>query len=163
MPTQISGTSGVSAPAATFGSQPDVTTPQSMVRLNTANGYGSTNTKIRRFSNVVVNQGSDITYSDSPTLGASFTINKSGVYAISYSDNCSGLYLIGVSLNTTQPATSVWLIPAAEILTLDSNTTGVVSGCSTQVYLPAGSVIRPHTDGVASSGTLQFFTITRVA
>ena len=41
---------------------------KSMVRLNTANGYGSTNVCIRRFTNVVTNQGSDITYVDSATL-----------------------------------------------------------------------------------------------
>ena len=37
----------------------------SMVRLNTSNGYGSTNVKIRRFTNIITTQGSDITYVDS--------------------------------------------------------------------------------------------------
>jgi hypothetical protein len=58
----------------TFPKQPLVTLAQSMVRLNTANGYGSTNTAIRRFTNVVTNQGTDITYADSATLGTTFTI-----------------------------------------------------------------------------------------
>ena len=58
------------------------TASQSMVRLNTSNGYGSTNTVIKRYTNVVTNQGVDITYADSATLGASFTINTAGVYAI---------------------------------------------------------------------------------
>jgi len=47
---------------------------KSQIRLNTPNGYGSTNTKIRRFLNVVENQCPDVTYADSATLGASFTV-----------------------------------------------------------------------------------------
>ena len=142
-------------------------TNQSMIRLNTSNGYGSTNTKIRRFTNQVTNQGTDITYADSTTLGASFTINTSGVYAVSYADDFSSPAWCAVSLNTTAPTTSADLLPAAELLTIGvgNNSTSSSGFCSWVGYLPAGSVLRPHTSGVGVGGspnTVQF-TITRVS
>jgi len=146
---------------------PNVTIAQSMVRLNTANGYGSTNTKIRRFSTVVTNQGTDITYADSATLGASFTINTAGVYAISYSDQFSGSAGMGISLNTTQPTTAIYaLTNPSEVLSCSMPTSanyGITAGGS--YYLPVGSVVRPHTDGVSSGvyTAVAQFTITRVA
>lgn len=125
----------------------------SMVRLNTTNGYGSTNTKIRRFTNIVTNQGSDITYTDSATLGASFTINTAGVYAISYGDQFSGSASMGLSMNTTAPASNIGNIPIAEIIhwmnTSQASYPGVVSAT---LFLPAGSVIRAHTDGGSTGG-----------
>ena len=73
----LAATGAVSGTTGTFTGA--VTTPLSYVRLNTANGYGSTNTKIRRFTNIVNNVGTDITYADSATLGNTFTINANGV------------------------------------------------------------------------------------
>jgi hypothetical protein len=137
----------------------------SMVRVNTANGYGSTNTKIRRFTNVVTNQGSDITYADSATLGASFTINTNGVYSFSFSFGGSITMDGGLSINTTAPTTSIIAIPIAEVLA--QNTCGLAGGAgiaSWTGYLTSGAVVRPHTDGASSSGSrFDTFTITRTA
>lgn len=137
---------------------------QSMVRLNTANGYGSTNTMIRRFTNTVTNQGSDITYADSATLGGSFTINTSGVYAISYCDDFSSVGAVGISLNTTTPSTSFFSIAAAEKLAGVSNPFGnyptEASWCG---YLAAGSVVRAHGTAAGTGGNIALFTISRVA
>ena len=142
------------------------TVGSSMVRLNTVNGYGSTNTAIRRFTNVVTNQGSDITYADSATLGALFTINTNGVYAISYSDSLNTAAAYGVSLNSSQLTTAFGAITVADklvscIITSASN----VIPASVTVYLTAGSLIRPHAslDVTGSSSTQTTFTITRVA
>lgn len=148
---------------ATLIKQP-VVPAQSMVRLNTANGYGSTNTTIRRFTNVVTNQGTDITYADSATLGGSFTINTAGVYAINYTSCTSAASDIGVSLNSSQLSTTVNGITTSAILTQTTIPTANFDGAvSTTVYLPAGSVIRAHTDGVSSgTGRLDLFTITRI-
>ncbi|MBV8047901.1 MAG: hypothetical protein JO171_12140 [Paludibacterium sp.] len=167
MATSITG-SGVATPQlsvsgqTTLGSTPNVTTPQSMVQLNTANGYGSTNTMIRRFSNVVVNQGSDITYTDSAVNGASFTVNTSGVYAITYSDNFSSGSVIGLSLNANQLSAAIMYINAANILNLAATTPGNSQSVSWVGYVAAGSVVRAHDAGTA--GTLYtFFTMARVA
>ena len=148
-----------------FSTQIAVPFPQSMVRLNTANGYGSTNTKIRRFTNTVTNQGSDITYADSATLGATFTVNASGVYAVSYSDNFSAAADFGLSLNGTALTTSIISIPVAEQLILNTTSTADRAGPAPWTgYLTSGSIIRAQTDGTAAgTGRAAEFTIVRVS
>lgn len=150
----------------TFETMPIVAVPPSMVRVNTANGYGSTATVIRRFSNIVTNQGVDITYADSATNGATFTINTNGVYAISYTGNPNGInFLTGISLNTSQVTTTVGAINTNDRLAMSqAYTTGATTQCSWTGYLSAGSIIRAHEDGNASSNASAYhFTITRVA
>ena len=143
-----------------------ITATPSMVRLNTANGYGSANTMIRRFTNVVTNQGTDITYADSATLGASFTINNAGVYAVSYSDQFSVAAWLGVSVDSLQLSIAIQSITAANILAATATFAGnVTASCSFIGYIASGSVIRPHTNAQttgSSANTVQF-TITRVA
>lgn len=124
----------------------------SMVRLNTANGYGSTNTMIRRFSNTVSTIGSDVTYADSATLGASFTVNSDGIYYISYTDQFLSPSDFGLSKNTTQPTTSiVSLSNISERLAMVQNST---SGYTQEVcwsgFLNKGDVVRPHGDGTTT-------------
>lgn len=150
----------------TFSSQPVFPT-QSMVRLNTSNGYGSTNTKIKRYSNVVINQGSDVTYADSATLGASFTINTAGVYGVSMLGNFStaGGEFFGVSINTSSPTTNLASLSANEILLgADTSATTYTADVSGTFYLPAGTVLRPHSSGGGvSTATKEQFIITRIA
>lgn len=139
---------------------------QSMVRLNTANGYGSTNTAIRRFTNIVTNQGTDITYTDSATLGGTFTINTAGVYSISYSDQGVVAADFGLSLNSSQLTAAIGSIAVSDVLIM-----GTTPGASLNIpmavsmYLAAGSIIRAHTNSAAvgTSPNKTAFTITRVA
>lgn len=139
----------------------------SMVRLNTANGYGSIFSRIRRFTNVDANQGSDITYADSATNGASFTINTAGVYAISYTDNFTGASWVGISRNATLPASNISTLAIAEVVkAVTVSGANFPSEVSCTLFLPAGTVIRPHTDAapVGTAGANGcMFTITRVA
>jgi len=144
----------------------------STVRLNTSNGYGSTNTCILRFTNTVVNQGSDITYSDSATNGATFTINSGGNYITSFAyQNAAANGVIGISLNSTQLTTSIQSITAADrlIMARQGNAAGNnVSNTTLSVtwggYLPAGSIIRAHADtGGTLSASDASFTISRVS
>lgn len=154
------------AGATTLATIPTVTTAQSMVRLNTTNGYGSTNTKIRRFTNVVTNQGSDITYADSATLGGSFTINTSGVYAMSWTTNGGTIgQSFGMSLNTTTPTTNISAIAPNEVIAFVSCPAVGQDACvASTMYLAAGSVVRVHDDGFASSTAgYAWFTIVRVS
>jgi len=136
----------------------------SMVRLNTGNGFGSTNTVIRRFTNVVTNLGADITYADSATLGSSFVINTSGVYAISYSDSFAGGSDMGLSLNSNQLSTGINSITVADRLahsqTANASTIMLVSWTG---YLIVGSIIRPHDDTNGTGSRLSLFTISRVS
>jgi hypothetical protein len=142
-----------------------VTTPLSYVRLNTTNGYGSTNNKIRRFTNIVNNVGTDITYADSATLGGTFTLNTAGVYSVSCNDQFTSPNWFGVSINSTQLTTAITNITTADILAV--NITGAASYLNTAsatFYAAATSIVRLHTDGAASSTntTLCQFTIARV-
>ena len=147
-----------------FGTQIAVPFPQSMVRLNTANGYGSTNTAIRRFTTTVVNTGSDITYADSATLGASFTINTTGLYAISYTDMFTTAGAVGLTLNGTTLSTVIGSVAAAEILSAGSAAANYGAFTGGTFKLTAADVIRPQTDKVATgvSVNLVQFVITRV-
>jgi hypothetical protein len=143
----------------------NVTTPLSYVRLNTANGYGSTNTVIRRFTNIVDNVGVDITYADSATLGATFTINTNGVYSVSYVDNFNAVSNIGLSINSTQLTTDIGAISVATRLAI-STSGGANYSVSTSAtfYAAATSIIRAHDDGAATGlAGRQNFTIARVA
>lgn len=140
---------------------------QSMVRVNTANGLGSTNTAIRAFNSVVVNQGSDITLSTNAAAAASFTINTAGVYAISYTDAFNAAGNLGVSLNSSQLTTNINNINAVDRLCVATTAAAdYTATASTTLYLLVGSVIRPHAaaGSVASSNPASTqFTITRVA
>jgi len=140
----------------------------SLVRLHTANGYGSTNTQIRRFSTVVdyLNPGDDITYVDSATAGASFTIEKDGIYAVSFSDNFNAAGYLGLSLNSTQLTSTIGNITAADRLALGTCTANNLSGFVAWTGpLSGGDVIRAHTEGQASGGApaRSNFTIARIA
>jgi len=136
----------------------------SMVRLHTGNGHGSTNTAIRRFSTAVDNIGNAITYADSSTDGASFTINEDGLYYISYSDgrNASGQDNIGISLNSTQLTSNIATINAADRLIEEVNTPSNPSALSWAGQLSKDDVIRAHTGSTANLTTATSFTISKI-
>lgn len=145
--------------------QPVVPT-QSMVRLDTANGYGSSSTAVRRFTNVTATQGSDITYADSATLGGTFTINVAGVYAIVYTENfATANSEYGISLNAPTLTVSVSSLAALNRLAFaQAYAVNASVSVSWTGYLAAGSVIRAQTgsNGSGVAGNAQF-SISRVA
>jgi hypothetical protein len=131
---------------------PQFTESDGQIRVDGANGYGSTNTVIRRFSNTRINTISDsVQYSDSATEGAKFTVLKAGTYTISYSDDFSAISSLGLSLNSTTLTTAIQSINAAERLCVDTvgaaNHAGSVSWTGT---LAVGDVIRPHAAGTST-------------
>ena len=142
------------------------TLPDNYVRLNTANGYGTTNTMIRRFTNIVSQAGSDITYADSATLGGTFTINASGLYSISYNDQFTGGSSgVGITLNSATLTTAIATVAVAEILAVAHTPAANLAGCASyHGLLAAGAVVRAHTGGVASGTQTSFcqFSIARV-
>lgn len=159
----IDGTAGVTFNDGSVQGKAVPAAPQSMVRLTNNNGVGSTNTAIRRFLNVVTNQGTGTSYVDSATLGATFTINTNGVYALSYSEGFSAAANFGLSLNSTQLTTSIDGITAADVLAISTTSAAGFQLCvGGSFYLPAGSVVRAHGNATAAGAAAQF-TITRVA
>lgn len=135
----------------------------SELRLNTGNGFGSTNTVIRRFANVVQNIGSDITYTDSAANGASFTINTNGVYAITYTEEGNtGSPIFGISLNSASLTTDINAIAIGEILTISNVGNGNGRACSSWTgLLSATDVVRMHTNNGSATfaDNVQVFTI----
>lgn len=134
--------------------------PRAMVRVKIGNGFGSTNTKIRRFTTNVETVGSAITYADSAADGASFTIAEDGVYSFHYSDQHStAAASLGVTRNSTELTTNVNAVTEADLLVWANTPAAAITGMvSTSAYCRAGDVIRPHTDGIsdAASNSVSF-------
>jgi len=162
--------------SATFGPFTDWTISQAgsflsvgdhIVTVHAGNGHGSTNNKIRRFTTTLESTGTKITYADSATLGASFTINENGLYEIYYQDSASSTTVkIGVSLNSAQLTTSVASITlATRLLFLEFDNTMNPIPISRIVKLSAGDVIRPHTAGInlTDSSDITLFSIRAIA
>src|SRR5207244_750630 len=118
---------------------PQFSESDSSVRVDTANGYGSTATRIRRFSNIRDNIGSDIVYTDDPVNGGTFTIKTDGLYAISYNDSFGTADDFGISKNTSSVTTVFTSLPTNEKLA-QATTSGasVAALASGNYYLAAG-------------------------
>lgn len=153
----------VNAPISGWtSSTSNIVTPQvgadSYIKLNTGNSWGSTNTEIRRFLTTTENTSTAITYADSATLGATFTINEDGLYYMTYSDyNISGsFYFFGISRNSNQLTTNIGSITGTHRLAQTK-----VSGLGTAYtelntvtaveYLKKGDVIRAHSGASSTS------------
>lgn len=136
----------------------------SEVVVFTGNGHGSTNTAIRRFSNIETETGTDITYADSVTLGASFTINTAGIYAMHYTDIRTGAaFFMGISKNSNQLTTAINSISSTNRVTANDQASSIYMNVSATLSLAANDVIRPHTDGNANGTTsLTKFRIVRL-
>lgn len=142
----------------------------STIRVNTANGYGSGATCIPRFLNITngvngaVLQGTDITMVDSASLGTSFTVNVDGNYAITYAASFTGNDGIGLSLNSNQLSTAVFLITASHLLVCGPTPqTNQTLSFSVTIPLLAGDIIRPHTAGTATGANKPFFIMSRIS
>lgn len=135
------------------------------VYVTTGNGYGSTNTCIRRFTTTQRSVGTAITYADSAANGASFTINEAGDYLIQWADvNSGGAAYLGFSVNSSQLTTSISSITAANRLAICQTPAAGVAGMVSAVYRAAvNDVIRPHAfTNLDSTGVQSWFRIKKV-
>lgn len=145
----------------------DVAIPLSEVWVHTGNGYGSSGTKIRRFTTAQVNTGTAITYADSASNGASFTINENGFYAITLGDSTAtainGVY--GPTKNASSLTTNIGSLTLGEYLNV-APLTGLQSWSTASIVLrlSAGDVIRHHVGGTAPDGgtTTTFLRIIKI-
>ncbi len=127
----------------------------SHVTVTTGNGYGSTNTKIRRFTTTLSTAGTALTYADSAANGGSVTVNEAGLYEITATDGGAGSntrYGVGASINSNQLTTNVESITASHRVFYStpynqSSGTGAVSGCARTMRCAVGDVIRMHNGG----------------
>lgn len=118
-------------------------------------GYGSTNTKIKRFASAPLLLGSAFTYVDSPVFGGEITIRVPGVYVISYGDaaDAAAVTFHGISVNTTAPTTDVDSLTYAQGLRALSECPFVDGPANVCIALPlyTGDKVRAHTKGAAMS------------
>ncbi len=127
------------------------------IYMVTGNGYGSTNTLIRRYTTIVKNSGQSITYKDDPVLGGSFVISVPGIYAIQCQDDSTAAAGFGVSINASavECATAISVISVQSRVMwvfVDAGTFASVPGtCIT--YLNAGDIIRGHADTASAVTT----------
>jgi hypothetical protein len=138
-----------------------------MLRLNTATGYGSTNNKIRIFTNTTAASGGGLfSYATSAADGDSFTILKDCTVAITYIDQFNNNGYYGISKNSTELTTTIDTITMAHRLTqsvtIAANYNGMVGWTG---KVSAGDILRPHTQGLANgtSPARTNFTITAIA
>jgi len=122
----------------------------SAVTVYAANGHGSTNNKVPRYQTVLENVGSAITYADSATAGASFTINEDGLYEIYVIATYSGgACNFGASKNSAQLTTAInGITTANQIIWAASTTSSNYNPVSRTIKCVAGDVIHPHGDGL---------------
>jgi hypothetical protein len=153
-----------SIPANFSNVLPQWSQSDSSIRVMTGNGFGSTNTSVRRFSSTLDNVGSSITYADSASLGASFIINEDGVYSFSYSDVAlTGNATVAVVKN------AITFVTDSNLLSRD-NGTGANSEdsnllASSGVYLIKGDTVRVVSNtpsNISSAATTTMFTISKV-
>lgn len=129
-------------------------------------GHGSTNTKIRHFSNGT--SSTAVAYVSDSVNGDTFTILSPGVYSIVSHDNHNVATTVytGISRNSLNLTTSIISIPSTELLDLNASLGGSSYGTATWTgTLNAGDIIRAHTDGVPTA-TLPYlvrFFITKVS
>lgn len=128
----------------------------------TANGYGSTNTKIRRFT-TISNVGPGLTGADSAGNGYSVTVNEPGVYAITYSDASGSSIDFGVTVNSAQLTTNITSTTDADRIALGTATAGLWGSISAVASLAAGDVIRPHSNTGMTATSLSMFRVIQMS
>lgn len=148
---------------------PQFSESDSCVRLDTANGYGSTGTKIRRFANERTNIGNDILYTPSAVNGDSFVIQTSGIYNISYSEYLpavAGTNTFGITKNASSLNTAISSLGVSERLSVNRvASSSIVNGTTSSWsgFLQIGDIIRGQTDGgVSPDNQYVSFTISKV-
>src|SRR6185369_5668159 len=134
---------------------------------DTGNGRGSTDTRIRRFTNTTnIGTGTAVTHATNSTNGSTFTINEDGLYFLGSTDGDStSAHGFGISVNSNQLTTSIASITAANRLgvtaALAATTFPVSMGLV--VRLRVGDVVRAHTNtAIGDITTLATFTARKI-
>lgn len=128
----------------------------SQLRLNTYAGYGSTDTKIPRFTNSVENIGNMFTENHSTGYngnaeGLKITIKRSGWYehAYTFDSSSAAAEYMGLSLNSSQLTTTVGSITVSDVLHRTAlPASSYFATVSVNQYFRKGDIIRPHNSGV---------------
>lgn len=142
---------------------PLIEPPRNEIWLQAANGYGSTNTKFRRWTTIVVNNpGTALTLTQSATDGDIITINESGLYSVTYVEVYNGLGGFGIRKNQTANGWLNDVITATEVLAAEtSGGNNHMSSCHVTAWFDAGDTVLANGDATAS-GTFSNYASFRV-
>lgn len=134
--------------------------------LQGATTYASTDNKIRVYITTVKNEGNAWTLTQNATNGTLVTLLQEGQYAMHMCDNFSAAANMGISLNASSTTNGIQTLAPAQVACGNvSASVDIGVCCSDTRYLPAGTVIRPHTDGTANGSNLwmQSFRIRKIS
>lgn len=116
---------------------------------HTNNGYGSSSTKIAKYTTEVVpSDDVVVAVANSSTLGFVITANMSCEFDLSYSTRYSIAGSAGISLNSSELTTNVSIITTNDRISYNSSpgaNQNVQNTC--HILLEKGDVVRLHTDG----------------
>ncbi len=128
-----------------------VNNPRRRTRFSGGNGYGSTNTKIRRFTTIIEDTFATdwYTVTNSATEGCYITITREGNFAAGYKDR--GTAYTGLSLNSTQLTTNIQSITDADILDVFEHTGGGDGKAVWSGHLKVGDKVYYHTNAGSSA------------
>lgn len=123
--------------------------------MDTGNGHGAVNTKIRIISNVRRRAGVNVDYATTANAGDSHTIREAGMYKITYGDgHGAGTPIAGISVNGAALTTTI--VDATYANGHRAWNQGPTNGevaCSIELMLFIGDIVRPHTGGGNNSTT----------
>ncbi len=156
LPVGVTGGSGLTALASGVTlTNPTLTGFHTYARLSTG-AYGSTNSKIIHFSNTIeTSNDTVVTVASTSAAGLSVTANVACLCWINfYFAGTGGDVTFGLSKNSTQLTTAIYLITSADNLGMDvTRADGQADQVSFVGALDVSDVIRPHADGNAIHGT----------
>jgi hypothetical protein len=138
--------------------------PTSQILVDTPNGHGSTDTKIRRYTNATT-VGTAITRASSAGNGDTFTVSEAGIYSLYAIDlRSGGASDYGFSLNSADLTTSITGISVATRIAMVKTISADWGALSATLRLAAGDVVRVHSDGnLNTTAAIGSFRITQVA
>ncbi len=133
---------------------------------HTGNGYGSSSTEVRRYTTQATAIGSGVTYADSASTGAAWTVVEPGVYALSRSEYITGSATgsLGFSLNASAGSAITGLAVAQRLHVSEYNASDSM-GLSCTARLAAGDIIRCQDNhgGTPSTTDNSFFRMIKVS
>jgi hypothetical protein len=138
-----------------------VQTPDSYLRLNTVAGYGSTATRILRFSTIEQNLGSAIQYISDAVNGDRFIAQTEGLYDVSFTWNATAASDFGITKN--QSSLTTFVSGTADNEKVAVGTTSQANYMQTadaEVYLYVGDIIRASADATAVGNRVAKFSMT---
>ena len=133
----------------------------SQLKLRTYAGYGSTDNKIMRFTNLDENIGNmfsenHVSGYSSNAKGLGITINRSGVYSYMFMHGADGGDIQwGLSLNSSQLTTAIQSIATTDIVSMAYTMAAIYDQLSGSMYFKKGDIFRPHTSGNAPNDTAK--------